>query len=103
MIYRLLQIATGAAFLASCQTPTVTKTETVEVKIPVAVQPIKPEQIPAPPAALPKRPASPSAALDLLMGKWCEAVGYIVQADPLLRISAGADLKAVPKFPECER
>lgn len=89
--------------LAACSTPTVTKTETVEVRVPVAVQPIRPDQVPTPPAPLGPRPQSLSAAADVLLSKWCEAVSYIVQADPLLRISAGGKAGMLSKYPECER
>lgn len=89
------------AALTACSTPA-TRTQTVEVKVPVAVQPIKPEQVPTPPAPLPKRPASLSAAADLLASKWCEAVGYFLKADPLLRVSAGQPQSALSPYPECE-
>lgn len=89
--------------LASCSTPgPVTKVETVEVKVPVAVQAITPAQVPTLPNPLPPRPPSLSAVADTLMAKWCEAVGYMVQADPLLRISAGEKATPVPIYPECE-
>jgi hypothetical protein len=88
--------------LAACQTPAV-QTRTVEVKIPVAVQPIKPAQVPAVPAPLAKRPASLSAAADLLLAKVCELEAYALKADPLLRLSAGMPQQALAKFPECER
>jgi hypothetical protein len=88
--------------LAACQTPAV-QTRTVEVKVPVAVQPIKPAQVPAVPAPLAKRPASLSAAADLLLAKVCELEAYALKADPLLRLSAGMPQQALAKFPECER
>lgn len=88
--------------LTGCSTPAV-KTETVEVKVPVAVQPIRAEQVPAVPRPLGPRPPSLSAAADVLLGKWCEAVGYMLRADPLLRLSAGQQPAPLPKFPECER
>jgi hypothetical protein len=65
------------------------QTRTVEVKVPVAVQPIKPAQVPAVPAPLGPRPQSLSAAADLLLAKHCEFVAYALKADPLLRLSAG--------------
>ena len=102
MIYRLLMVATGAALLAACQTPA-TRTQTVEVKIPVAVQPIKPDQVPTPPAPLGPRPGNLSAAADTLLAKVCEFVGYAIMADPLLRLSAGQQPGTLPKYPECER
>ena len=102
-LYVLFLVLGTAIALAGCSTPTVTKVETVEVKVPVAVQPIRADQVPAVPAPLPKRPDSPSAALDVLLSKWCEAVGYMVQADPLLRLSAGEPPAPLPRFPECEK
>jgi hypothetical protein len=86
--------------LAACQTPAV-RTQTVEVKVPVAVQPIKAEQVPAVPSPLGPRPSSPSAAADMLLAKVCQFVGYALKADPLLRLSAGEQPKMLPKYPEC--
>lgn len=88
--------------LTACATPA-TRTETVKVKIPVAVQPIKPEQVPAVPAPLGPRPQSLSAAADLLLAKHCEFVAYALKADPLLRQSAGMQQQVLAQFPECER
>lgn len=91
-----------ALSLAACQTPAV-QTRTVEVKIPVSVQSIKPAQVPAVPTPLPPRPSSLSAAADVLASKWCEAVSYFLKVDPLLRVSAGQQPNALPTYPECER
>lgn len=91
----------GSIALAGCATPAV-RTETVTVKVPVAVQPIKATNIPQAPAPLGPRPQSLSAAADVLLGKWCEAVSYMLKADPLLRVSAGEPPQALPRFPECE-
>jgi hypothetical protein len=96
---RLLIIT--ALVLSGCATDA-TKTETVEVKVPVAVQPITPAQVPAVPAPLGPRPSSLSAAADLLLAKHCEFVAYALKADPLLRLSAKMQMQALPKFPECE-
>lgn len=90
-----------ALLLAGCATGAV-KERVVEVKVPVAVQPITAAQVPVVPAPLGLRPPSLSAAADLLLAKWCEAVGYMLRADPLLRISAGQQPVAVAGFPECE-
>lgn len=90
------------SLLAACQTPA-TRTETVEVKVPVVVQPIKPADVPHVPAPLGPRPQSLSAAADLLLAKHCEFVAYALKADPLLRLSAGMPQQALAKFPECER
>lgn len=98
----MIRVAIAALLLASCSTPTVTKVETVEVKVPVAVQPIRPEQVPALPAPLPKRSGNLSADADTLLAKVCEFVAYAVQADPLLRISAGGKPALLPGYPECK-
>lgn len=87
--------------LASCATPAV-KTVTVEVKVPVAIQPITPAQIPVAPAPLPKRPDSLSAAADILLSQVCQLESYVLKADPLLRLSAGEKPQALPAYPECE-
>jgi hypothetical protein len=102
MNYRSLQIATGAMLLAACSTPPV-KVETVEVKVPVAVRPIRADQVPAVPKPLGPRPPSLSAAADVLLSRWCAAVAYILRADPLLRVSAGVPQQALARYPECER
>jgi hypothetical protein len=86
--------------LAGCETTV--KERVVEVKVPVAVQPIHPDQLPAPVAPLGPRPSSLSAATDILMSHWCAAVGYMIKADPLLRISAGMKQEALQQYPECE-
>lgn len=93
---------TMALVISGCAT-NATRTETVEVKVPVAVQPIKPAQVPSPPAPLGPRPQSLSAAADALLAKVCELEAYALKADPLLRLSAGMPQSALPKFPECER
>jgi hypothetical protein len=98
----LLGIVILAAALAACATPAI-KDRVVEVRVPVAVQPIKPAQVPAVPAPLAKRPASLSAAADLLLAKVCELEAYALKADPLLRLSAGMQQQALGRFPECER
>lgn len=89
--------------LAGCSTPTVIKDRVVEVVKPVATQPITPAQVPVVPKPLPPRPSTLSAAADVLASKWCEAVGYFLRADPLLRVSSGQPQKELPKYPECER
>lgn len=97
----LLVSLIAAAGLSACQTPA-TRTETVEVKVPVAVQPIKPADVPAVPTPLGPRPQSLSAAADLLLAKHCQWVAYALKADPLLRLSAKMQMQALPRFPECE-
>jgi hypothetical protein len=87
--------------LTACATPSV-KTETVEVKVPVAVQPITPAQVPTPPAPLGPRPSSLSAAADALFAQVCKLEAYVLRADPLLRVSAGEKATELPKYPECE-
>jgi hypothetical protein len=98
----LILVAGACLAVASCATPA-TRTQTVEVKVPVAVQPIKPEQVPTVPAPLGPRPESASAAADILLADHCKWVAYGLLTDPLLRVSAGEAPKALPKYPECER
>lgn len=101
-IHAAATVACVALLLAACQTPA-TRTQTVEVKVPVAVQPIKPAQVPAVPAPLGPRPQSLSATADLLLAKHCEWVAYALLTDPLLRVSAGMPQRPLAKYPECER
>lgn len=96
-------VAIVSLLLAACSTPTVTRTETVEVKIPVAVQPIRADQVPAVPAPLPPRSGNLSADADTLLAKLCELAGYAIRADPLLRLSAGLPPAPPPRFPACEK
>jgi hypothetical protein len=88
--------------LAACSTPA-TRIETVEVKVPVAVQPITPAQVPSPPPPLGPRPQSLSAAADKLLADHCSWVAFGLRAFPLLRVSAGLPPQELPKYPECER
>jgi hypothetical protein len=90
-----------ALLAAACSTPAV-KTETVEVKVPVAVQPIKPDQVPTPPSPLGPRPNSLSAAADTLLADHCRWVAFGLRAFPLLRVSAGLPPQDLPRYPECE-
>lgn len=71
--------------------------------VPVAVQPIKAEEVPTPPAPLPKRPDTLSQTADMLLASWCRAVAYIVRAHPLLRVSAGLPPADLPAYPECKK
>jgi hypothetical protein len=96
-------IAIVSLLLAACSTPTVTKVETVEVKVPVAVQPIRADQVPAVPAPLPPRSGNLSADADTLLAKVCDFAAYAIKADPLLRLSAGLPPAPLPRFPACER
>jgi hypothetical protein len=93
-------VAVTCATLCACQTPA-TRIETKEVLVPTAVQPIKPEQVPATVSPLGPRPKSLSAAADTLLSKWCAAVAYMLKADPLLRIAAGEKPIDLAKYPEC--
>src|SRR4051812_45191497 len=96
-----LLIAT-ALVLSGCATGA-TRTQTVEVKVPVAVQPIKPAQVPAVPVPLGPRPRTLSPAADLLLADHCKWVAYGLLTDPLLRVSAGEPPQPLPLYPECER
>jgi type IV pilus biogenesis protein CpaD/CtpE len=96
-----LLIAT-ALLLSGCATEA-TRTQTVEVKVPVATHPITVAQVPKVPDPLGKRPQSLSAAADQLLAKHCQWVAYALLADPLLRVSAGASQLPLPAYPECEK
>jgi len=98
---RTLSAIAIAVMLAGCATNAV-KTEVKEVRVPVAVKPIKPEQVPVVPAPLPPRPSSLSAAADVLLSKVCEWVAYGLKADPLLRVSAGEPQMPLHAYPECK-
>lgn len=92
-----------ALTLSACAGAPQTRVETVEVKIPVAIQPIKPEQVPAVPAPLGKRPPTVQQAADAALAKVCEFVGYALKADPLLRLSAGEKPLELALYPECQK
>jgi hypothetical protein len=98
----LLVSLIAAAGLAACATPA-TRIETVEVKVPVAVHPVAPKDVPQIPAPLGPRPKDARAALDVSQAQVCRFVAYALKADPLLRISAGLPPLEPVKFPECER
>lgn len=92
----------GAILLAGCASTSAVQDRPVEVKVPVAVQPIKATDIPPVPAPLGPRPPTLRQSADKALAAWCEAVSYFVKADPLLRISAGDHPVTLPKYPECE-
>ena len=62
------------------------QTQTVYVDRPVPC--VQAADVPAPPAALPPRPADARAALDIALAKVIEWTGYGEKADPLLRSCA---------------
>jgi hypothetical protein len=97
---RFVSLAALTLSLAACQTPAV-KTETVEVRVPVATHPIAAADVPVLPTPLPKRPADARAALDVALAQVCRFVSYGLKADPLLRLSAGLPPQEAPKYPEC--
>lgn len=97
----LLGIITIILFLPSCASPTVRQVDVREVPVAVATKPIRPDQLPPVVAPLPARPKSDAAASDLLLAKVCELYGYMVQADPLLRLAAGIGAVPVVAYPEC--
>lgn len=87
--------------LTGCSTPAV-KDRIVEVKVPVAIQPIKPEDVPPLPSPLGPRPPTLRQTADRAFAGFCEAIAYVLKADPLLRISAGQLPRDLPAYPECE-
>lgn len=98
----LIAVVLFGFLLAACSTPTVVRDRVVEVSVPIAVQPIKPADVPAVPTPLPPRPKELSAAADVLLSKVCEWVAFGLKADPLLRVSAGMRQEALAAYPECE-
>jgi hypothetical protein len=91
-----------ACVLAACATPA-KKTVVQEVRVPVAVQPIKPADVPTLPAPLPKRPADARQALDVALAQVCRWVAFGLRAEPLLRVSAGLPPQEAPAYPECSK
>lgn len=91
-----------ALLLAGCASGAAVETRVQRELVPIATRPIKAEQVPPPVAPLPPRPDSLSAAADVLLGQWCKAVGYMLQADALLRLSAGLAAAELQRYPECE-
>lgn len=89
-----------AFLLTGCQTAAV-HDRIVEVVKPVAVQPIKPADVPVAPGSLGKRPPTLSQAADKALSGWCAAVAYMLKADALLRVSAGLPPQELGKYPEC--
>lgn len=75
----------------------------VYVDRPVATQPIKPEQVPPIVQPLGPRPPTIPQAADRALAGFCEAIAYVLKADPLLMISAGQPPRQLPGYPECDR
>ena len=102
-VSRLHIVVAAALILSACAhgSPPVVE-RIVEVDKPVAIQPIKAAQIPALPPELGPRPGSLSQAADDLLASHCEFVAYLLVADPLLAIAAGAPARSLPDFAECK-
>lgn len=96
-------ISLVAMFLGGCASTAPVRTVTVETKVPVAVHPIDPKQIPAPPPPLGPRPKTLPQAADKAFGGWCSAVAFIIRAVPLLNVGAGLPPAQAPRYPECEK
>jgi hypothetical protein len=99
---RILALSAMLA-LSACQHAPEARVQTVEVKVPVAVQPITKDQIPALPRALGPRPGNASDAADVALAGRCEAIAFVIRAYPLLLLSAGLPPAQAPKYPECEK
>lgn len=98
-----LALLAGILGLLGCSHgPQQVRVETIETKVPVAVQPIKPSDIPTPPPPLGPRPPTAQQAADAAFAGWCAAVAYIVRSVPLLSVSAGLPAAQAPRYPECE-
>lgn len=94
----------AAIFLmaAACGGGTVVEERVQSVSKAVPTQPLRIDQVPLVPTPLPPRPVSDAAAADLLLAKVCELYSYVLQADPLLRLSAGLLPRELPGFAQCE-
>lgn len=90
--------------LSACESPrAVVQTQIIKEAIPIATQPIKPGDIPNPPAPLGPRPPSAQQAADLAFSGYCQAIAFIIRAYPLLRLSAGEPPAQAPDYPECRK
>lgn len=89
--------------VAACQHAPEARIETVTVQVPVAVQPIKPADVPTPPPPLGPRPASASQAADAAFAGYCSAIAYVIRAVPLLAVSAGLPPVQAPDYKECAK
>jgi hypothetical protein len=100
---RNLILIAGALALAACETTghAPVADRIVYVDRPVATQPVKPEQVPAIVQPLGKRPPTLQQDADRALAGFCEAMAYIMKADPLLMISSGQKPRTLPEYPEC--
>lgn len=97
----LLVVVIAALALVGCagKPEPVTITEYVEVEVPVAVQPIAPEDVPDKPEPLGPRPET---GADLMLAAWaCDLWAYVLRADPLLMVSSGQAPRAIEGAPIC--
>lgn len=88
--------------LAACSSAPV-RIQTVETKIPVAVQPIKPSDIPPLPGQLGPRPKDARDALSVALAGRCDAIAFVIRAWPLLMVAAGLPPMQAPIYPECRK
>lgn len=104
-IPRAIGAFAAMALLSACagDPRAIVQTQIVKEAVPIAVQPIKPADVPNPPAPLGRRPPSAQQAADLAFSGWCSAVAYIIRAYPLLRLSAGEPPAQAPDYPECRK
>lgn len=92
-----------ALLLAACgEHPQALGERIIEKDIPVAVQPIKPADIPPLPPPLGPRPPSAPQAADAAFAGYCRAISFIIRAFPLLRVSAGLPAAQAGPYPECK-
>lgn len=93
------------SLLSACaETPrAIVQDKIVTETVPVAVQPIKPADIPVPPPALGPRPPSAQQAADAAFAAHCRDVAFVIDAFPLLRLSAGLPPAQAPDYPECTK
>jgi hypothetical protein len=104
MEVKALHLIVGAALLVSgCAHHVEFQDRIVEVDKPVAIQPIKADEVPKVPAPLGPRPGTSQQREEALLSKVCEFVAYALIADPLLHVSAAIPQATLPAFPECSK
>jgi hypothetical protein len=98
-------IILAALALSACATrpPSEPEIRTVEIGKPVAVQPIKPSDIPTAPPPLGPRPPTLQQTADAAFAGHCRDVSWIIKVFPLLQVSAGLPPAQAPDYPECRK
>lgn len=100
---RFVLALVAASLLSGCAGTPPVQTKIVEVDKPVAVQPIKPADVPAAPPPLGPRPPTLPQAADELLAQVCRFVEFTDRAMPLLTVSAGLPPAQAPFYSECAK